>query len=247
MRINLRGSGVDKLYRYLVSPQYRYVRKIARTVEDQIPKTEFERIRRKYLVEDPGIEGSYIVHTGTRKYLDSSMWIENAVERAVAAGLHTSKPLLILDLGCGVPYFLLVARHFGHKVVGLDLDDNRMFNELTELFGIERYDHRIDPFGPLPNFGRRFDLITSYMSFFYYYHSDGPARSWRPDEWSFFLQEIRDRLVPGGLLRVELNPGGSYLPADERGAYMKRETAAKLREIPGVTVSDPPRTILVTA
>jgi SAM-dependent methyltransferase len=247
MRVNLDTTALRKLFRLVFSPQHRYVRRVARDVQAKIPKSEFERIREKYLVEDPGIEGSYIVHTGTRKYLDAPAWIENAVERAVAEGLHTSKPLSILDLGCGVPYFLLVARHFGHDVVGLDLDDNRMFNELTRLFQIQRYEHRIVPLGPLPEFGRKFDLITSYMTFFYYYHSEGPARSWSADEWSFFFQEIRRVLAPGGVLRVHLNPGGSYLPPDERGAYLKKETASKLREFPGVKVSDPPRTITLEA
>ena len=238
LRGRLEGTRVHKLYRYAVSPEYRYVRRVANEVLAKVPRADFDEVRRKYLVEDPGIEGSLIVHTGTRKYLDAQHWIENAVERAVAVELQRRQPISILDLGCGVPYFLVVARHFGHQGVGLDLNENRMFNDLTKLFAVNRFEHRIVPFEPLPDFRQKFDLITSYMCYFNFYFSEGRARAWRVDEWSYFFEDIRKRLNPGGHLRLELNRGGFYLPPDERGVYLTDETAAGLRAIPGVFVSE---------
>jgi SAM-dependent methyltransferase len=237
LRARLDGTAAHKLYRYAVEPQYRYARKVASEIIATIPRQEFDAIRRKYLVEDPGAPGSMIVHTGTRKYLDERKWIENAVERALTVGLHTRGPLSILDLGCGVPYFLLVARHFGHRGVGVDLDENRMFNELTQLFGIERVAHRIVPFQRLPEFGRRFDLITSYMSYFNFYFANDRPRAWTADEWRFFFDDIRSRLNPGGRARIELNRGGFYLMEGERGVYLTDTTAAALSSIPGVQIA----------
>jgi hypothetical protein len=103
-------------------PEYRYVRRVANEVLAKVPHADFDEVRRKYLVEDPGIEGSLIVHTGTRKYLDAQHWIENAVERAVAVELQRRHA--DIDPGSRLWRTLLPggARHFGHQGVGLDLN-----------------------------------------------------------------------------------------------------------------------------
>jgi SAM-dependent methyltransferase len=243
LRARLESSAAHKLYRYAVSPQYRYARKVASDVVATMPRAEFEAIRRKYLVEDPGMPGSMIVHTGTRKYLDERAWTDNAVERALAVELDTRPPLSILDLGCGVPYFLFVARYFGHRGIGLDLNENRMFNDLTRLFGIERVAHRIVPFQPLPEFDRRFDLVTSYMSYFNFYFEDNRARAWTADEWKFLFDDLRSRLNPGGRVRIELNRGGFYLPPGDRDVYLTDVTAAAMAKVPGISIA-PSRSLI---
>ena len=202
-----------------------------------IPAAKFEAIRNRSLIDDPSAEGSCIVHTSLRKYIDAQHWIENAVARAVAADLDSRAPLSVLDLGCGAGWFLLTARHFGHRAMGMDLGDNRMYNELIELLGLDRKVHCIDPFVSLPDFGRSFDLITGYMVYFNFFDFGKGARAWGPAEWRFFLDDVRRVLVPGGHLRLELNRGGFYLPPNERGVYLTDETAAELCSIRGVSVS----------
>jgi len=230
------GGKAHRLYRWSVSPEFRSIARTSDEILATIPAAKFEAIRSKYLIDDPSAEGSRIVHTSSRKYLDAQHWVENAVERAVAADLATRPPMSVLDLGCGAGWFLQVARHFGHRAMGLDLGDNRMYNEIIELLNLDRVVHAIDPFVPLPDFGRSFDLVTGYMVYFNFHFEQG-ARAWGPAEWQFFLDEIRKVLLPGGHLRLELNRGGFYLPPNERGVYLTDETAAGLCSIRGVSVS----------
>jgi len=232
------GGKTRRLFRWSVSPEFRSIARTADEILATIPRAKFEAIQSRYMADDPSAKGARIVHASSRKYLDARHWIENAVERAVAVDLDTRPPLSVLDLGCGSGWFLYVARHFGHRPMGLDLGDNRMYNELVELLSLDRAVHCIDPFVPLPDFGREFDLITGYMVYFNFFNfGKGDARAWGPKEWHFFLDDVRKVLVPGGHLRLELNRGGFYLPPNERGVYLTDETATELCSIRGVSVS----------
>jgi len=90
----------------------------------------------------------------------------------------------------------------------LDLGWIAVFNESIECFGIERVTHEIQPFEPLPAFdGKPFDLITAFAAKFERYDSPVGTVSeiWGEPEWTYFLNEIRERLAPGGLFHVKLN------------------------------------------
>src|SRR5213075_664678 len=94
------------------------------------------------------------------KYADVEHWLKINLPRVRDLKLDRSPPKQILDLGCGAGFFLFLARQFGHRGVRVDVDDFPLSNELIDLFGVERVTWRIRAHRPLPDFSRKFDLIT---------------------------------------------------------------------------------------
>src|SRR5438046_1117569 len=99
------------------------------------------------------------------KYTDVEHWLKINLPRIRELKLDRSPPKRILDLGCGAGFFLFLAQQFGHRGVGLDVDDFSVSNELIDLFGVERVTGRIHAHQPLPDLGQ-FDLITAFSSAF---------------------------------------------------------------------------------
>ena len=124
-------------------------------VIETIDPVEFEQIRRRYRVADPGADWP--------KYLDLDRWIGVNIRRIRQLELDVARPKQILDLGCGAGYFLYIAQLLGHSGIGLDMDRLSMFREITQLLGVRRVVQRIDAFRPLPNFSQKFDVITAFM------------------------------------------------------------------------------------
>jgi SAM-dependent methyltransferase len=161
---------------------------------------------------------------GYERYLDTPYYLRLNIARALALGLDDGKPRRVLDIGCGAGFFLLVCRHLGHSVQGLDLDSIAVFNESIEHFGIDRVTHEILPFEPLPAFeGRPFDLITAFAAKFERYDTPPGVEIeiWGEPEWAYFLNEIRERLVPGGLFHLKLNVTADHFNRrpELRGAF----------------------------
>ena len=121
-------------------------------VIETIDPVEFEKIRRRYAVADPGADWP--------KYLNLDRWIGVNIRRIRQLELDVARPKRILDLGCGAGYFLYIAQLLGHSGVGLDMDRLPMFREITRLLGVRRIVQQIKAFRPLPNFGQKFDVIT---------------------------------------------------------------------------------------
>ncbi|HEY2103439.1 MAG TPA: class I SAM-dependent methyltransferase [Chthoniobacterales bacterium] len=173
-----------------------------------IDAAAFEEIRRKYAVEDPG--------DAPPKYLDLETWMRINLQRVRELELDYAPPSTILDIGCGAGYFLYISRMLGHNVLGLDVDELPMFRELTELLRIPRVLARIEAFRPLPQFDRRFDLITAHLVCFNNHKSEG---LWGPAEWDYFLNDVALHLTPRGSVRLELNreyDGTYYTPELEK-------------------------------
>ena len=163
-------------------------------VIETIDPAGFQQIRRRYAVADPGADWP--------KYLDLDRWIGVNIRRIRQLELDVARPKRILDLGCGSGYFLYIAQLLGHSGVGLDMDRLPMFREITQLLGVHRVVQRIDAFRPLPNFGRKFDLITAFMICFNNHKMPG---LWGVTEWEFFLDDLAKHLKPGGRVWLELN------------------------------------------
>lgn len=166
------------------------------------------------------------------KYADVTRWLRLNIVRAQDRRLHRSAPLSLLDLGCGGGFFLFVAQQLGHACVGLDIDEFPLFTELLDLFRVRRVVWTIRPFVPLPDLGRRFDLITGFSLEF---NRLSRHSRWGPPEWAFFLDDLyRCHLNPGGRLFFGLNPaneGRYYTPElceffRSRGADVERENVA---------------------
>ncbi|HKP94052.1 MAG TPA: class I SAM-dependent methyltransferase, partial [Chthoniobacterales bacterium] len=161
------------------------------------------------------------------KYADVRRWLRLNIVRAQDLKLHRCPPKSVLDLGCGGGFFLFVLQHLGHQCLGLDIDVFPLFTRLLDLFGVERRVWTITAFEALPDFGRKFDLITGFSVEF---NRKGDWR-WGPAEWTFFLDDLKRHLNPGGQIFFGLNPGTdkTYYNEEvrdfflERGASVERE------------------------
>ena len=140
------------------------------------------------------------------KYADAERWLKRNIPRICKLQLDRSRPKEILDLGCGAGFFLFIAKQFGHSGLGLDVGHHEVCNELLDLFGVERKVWRIQAFEPLPDFGRKFDLITAFSTAFH--RSADKSVAWGTDEWNFFLDDLFERqLKPGGEIFFDINSG----------------------------------------
>ncbi len=187
----------------------------ARRITKTVPADRFEEIRKKHALPNPG--DTWL------KYLDLELWLTVNLRRVRKLGLDLGRRKRILDLGCGAGYFLYICQYFGHDVVGLDLDDTPGFAEMVALLGVTRLIWKIAPFVPLPDFGKRFDLITAHMICFNGHKTPG---LWRIAEWEFFLDDLARHLEPNGLVCLELNrehDGANYTP--ELKAYFESRGA----------------------
>jgi hypothetical protein len=82
------------------------------------------------------------------------------------------------------------------------MDRLPMFREITSLLGVHRVVQRIDAFRPLPDFGKKFDVITAFMICFNNHKMPG---LWKIPEWEFFLDDLAKYLKPRGRVWLELN------------------------------------------
>ncbi|MCO6458215.1 MAG: methyltransferase domain-containing protein [Pirellulaceae bacterium] len=141
------------------------------------------------------------------KFLNLEVWLREAIFRYQLLALPDGRPLRVLDIGAGTGYFLLVCRHQGHQVLGLDLPGEPLYDRCFEFFALPRIEHRIEPGQPLPDTGPPLDLVTAYMTCFNY---DARQQPWDVPPWQALLRDLRGRLRQGGrvVLKFNLEPGG---------------------------------------
>lgn len=142
--------------------------------------------------------------TRPAKFLDLNVWLREAIYRYFLwTGLPDREPgLRVLDLGAGTGYFLVVCRHLGHRVLGLDLDTEPLYRECFDFFGLDRIIYRIEPMTPLIALPHEMDVITAFMTAFNI-HDDGSP--WGVDEWTFLLRDLRARLSARGRIIIRFN------------------------------------------
>jgi 2-polyprenyl-3-methyl-5-hydroxy-6-metoxy-1,4-benzoquinol methylase len=189
----IKRTGLPRLVRQLGSSSYREECALARRVVADIHRLGFRRVFEKHRnFED-----------NSRKYLDLDQHVEEVAHEAGKLGLLNSRPLRVLDIGCGSGYFLFTLKASGHDVLGIDLDDNPMYNDTIDLLKIPRVTHRVEKLQTLPDLGPPFDLITAFsICFDLHWRED----VWGPEEWKFFLDDCRSRLQPGGRIFLNFNP-----------------------------------------
>ena len=158
------------------------------------------------------------------RFGDTKFWIKRNVERAQDLSLDRTLHRHILDLGCGPGYFLYVAQKLGHSGIGLDIDEQPIFRDTLRLLKVHRVIHRIEPHQTLPIPRERFDLITSYLTCFHRIERlpDGNWRTWAPDQWQFFLDDVRANQLSGMLL-LEFHPqkNSELYSADVRDVFLR--------------------------
>jgi SAM-dependent methyltransferase len=160
------------------------------------------------------------------KYADVERWLRRHIRRVQDLRLNRSAPKSILDLGCGGGFFLFIARRFGHTGQGLDIDEFPLLGELLELLKVPRKIWRIQAFQPLPDLGRKFDLITAFSTRFNRDAED--RRTWGVEEWRFFLDDLAGQLAPGGEIFLEINSGKTRSFYSEAVRELFRARGAKL-------------------
>ena len=166
-----------------------------RLVRTELP-ADFERIRGSIARRNLG------PREDTKKYLRARWYLREGLCRAKKLGLHRERPRRILDLGSGAGYFLAVARSMGHQVHGLDLDDNELYNRISDAFGLQRFAGRIAAFESLDVPPLKFDLITAFSVTF---DRDAERHRWRRDEWQFLLRDLHRLLADDGRICLRLN------------------------------------------
>jgi 2-polyprenyl-3-methyl-5-hydroxy-6-metoxy-1,4-benzoquinol methylase len=200
-------------------PTYRREAALSKRLIADIEQLGFERLRQRHAN----------FQDNSRKYLQLHDYFPEAVRLAGRLGVLSSKPMSMLDIGCGSGYFLFVGKRSGHEVVGLDLPDNPLYNDSVQLLGIPRVAHRVEKFQPLPDFGKPLDLITAFSICFDLHATEDV---WGPEEWKFFLDDCRSRLNPGGRIFLNFNPATTR---DFR--FVPDKVATFLRSLPGGTLT----------
>src|SRR3954465_11144512 len=164
------------------------------------------------------------------KYADVRRWLRLNIIRAQDLKRHRCPPKSVLDLGCGGGFFLFVLQQLGHQCLGLAIDGFPLFRQLLDLFQVGHPVWTIQPFEPLPDLGRKFDLVTAFSIDFNRISKEDWW--WGPEQWAFFLDDVKRHLNPGGRIFLGLNPGGPskefYTPELlefflSRGAWVERE------------------------
>jgi len=180
---------------------------------ETIDPVAFEQIRKRYAVANPGADWP--------KYLDLDRWIGINIRRIRQVELDLARRNRILDLGCGAGYFLYIGQLLGHSGLGLDMDRLSMFREVTRLLGVRRAVQRIEAFRPLPDFGQKFDFITTFMICF---NNHKMPNLWKVPEWQFFLDDLAKHLTPRGRVWLELNQeyDGTFYTPELKEFFQKR-------------------------
>jgi len=163
---------------------------------DALDREGFEKIRAKYYKPGEKVD--------PKKYLNLDEWMRTNVKRIRDHRIKKAPPKLrILDIGSGSGYFLHIARCLGHDVQGMDIDIEPVFRETFALLELPRLIHRIEPFQPLPDLGKPFDVITGHMTCF---NRRADNTHWGKAEWDYFLHDLLKHLKPGGKIQFDLNP-----------------------------------------
>ena len=154
---------------------------------------------------------------GNFKYADLPFWIAHKISRVISLGLDKCEPLSILDIGCGGGHFPAVCQALGHQVIGIDIQVH-LYDDICDALGVDRRNLPIYRHKPLPELGRKFDLVTAIWISFDSVGSDAQGNRiyWSIEDWEFFLIDMFDhRLNPGGKIYLELNP--QYLEGGKTG------------------------------
>ena len=135
------------------------------------------------------------------KYREASLWIPKHLALCHILDLHRRQGLRILDLGCGPGWFSWLSGMLGHDPAGLDIPGRPAFyEELCSAMGVPVVEHRINPYEPLPDSLKNYDVIVLLMAAFYF------DQRWdNMDSWRFFLKDLDSRIAPGGTILFEMN------------------------------------------
>lgn len=156
------------------------------------------------------------------------------VRMAARLRLDRAPPLQILDIGGKAGSFAYVCRCLGHEAWTTDLESmlGRSPNpELFRLFGVSAFALAIKPFRPMPDTGRKYDLVTGFRTRFHsrYTWETGLDHEihWGKAEWDYFLRDLAaNHLSEKGRIFFKLNRLQEREKGDDFPAPMRRYFAS---------------------
>jgi hypothetical protein len=161
----------------------------------EVDAGEFARMQQLFLGNPATAENKNML-----KYIDPVTWFDSKLSIARWLALDRQPPLRILDLGTGPGHFPIVARFYGHRVVGTDLPKRssgldktgHLYDALCELYRVKRISHVIRPFAPLGEVGGRYDMVTAFLAAF---NVDKDKNPWSAEHWRFFLTDLKTNVL----------------------------------------------------
>ena len=183
--------------------------KVARKdTQDVLATIDYQRVvdlRAAMLRSHGGSDSEANSVNGAWKFLDIDLWVPVNLERVYRLELQSSPTLDILDISGGAGYFAYICQHFGHRVHTTDIDEWDEFNEMMEILSLERSVLWVEPMTPIPFYGRKFDLITSFMIAFNLPQVE--EKRWGIEEWEFLLSDLEENhLKENGVIYLLMNP-----------------------------------------
>ena len=153
------------------------------------------------------------------KYTDYTQQLARALKNYISINKIFKDYKDVLDLGCGVGYFLYVNKFFKKRITGIDwLEANAYYGHDSINF-IKKY-NKILNIKPInykivknfrPNIKKKFGLITAFSANF-----DGAYKSrykfvpWNFDNYKSFFNKIENYLAPDGKFLIKFNEQWEY-------------------------------------
>lgn len=220
----------------------RYLNIFRRTI-DSIDTDKVAKFQAKYAAAITAADLKSNVGPLVEKYADFPFWIAGKLTTTATLDLDERKSLDILDIGTGAAHFPAICRALGHRVVGIDVT-NPLYEDACEVFGVDRRTMGVYAQTPIPNLGKRFDIVTALSINFHYASGRG---YWSLDDWIFFLKDlVANHLKTPGVVYLELNkrnyPDGARY--DEDLLRWVAEVGGVINQVKGsVTLNFPPTTL----
>jgi len=143
------------------------------------------------------------------KFLNWRQYGRDAIDWAERVWLdrRACRTLDVLDVGCGIGYFVLAASVLGPRATGLDIDDP-FYAEAWDILGVDVVRHGIVAGEDIPV--GEFDMITMFGFGLPRQRKDGPsAATW--EAYAQMVGELLGHLRPGGLWYASINTGRDWL------------------------------------
>jgi SAM-dependent methyltransferase len=185
---------LECLRRYLHRPEHPDARAVEEIVAG-IDETPFAQMRVDYF------------NSGAFGFVDTVFWTYYKLLLARTLGLDKMAPLSVLDIGCGGGHFGRVCQTLGHQVIGTDID-NPVYFDIAKALGVDRRLERLEAMTPMPDFGRKFDLVMACQIEF----DRNSSGYWSLDNWKFLFDDLvaRQLRFPGRIyitLNYEIRQG----------------------------------------
>jgi hypothetical protein len=148
------------------------------------------------------------------KYLDIPYFLTSQIKRFFLFELEKNVSGKLLDIGSGGGFFCAIANAVGYKAKGIDVP-NELYEDLCRVFGVNRVINRVHAMAPLEIKINKYSIVNVAAQTFDISKDTitGFIKPWGKIEWSYFFQDIINRLDTDGRLVLDLN----FRESSERG------------------------------